>query len=760
MENLPTGLSKQNKKDAFQLRPGQQEVAKYKSGFRSVSAVPGAGKTTILAYLAAKLIANGMVEDKSILIVTYMNSAVYNFRRKINDFLEQEDYLYNNFEVRTIHSLAHNILGQQPGQVLINQDFTVIDDTEQNQFFQEILVGWYNCHEDVLKYLEYDEGDYGYEKAVSKWRGKDFPNFLKRMISDFKYKQISLDQASEFFTNLEEDSYLKWALEIYLQYQRRLNKAGLLDYTDLIVQASRLLEKDEQLLQRLQNKYKYVFEDEAQDSNFIQNQILIKLARGSGNFLKVGDSNQAIMSTFTLADPQVFREYTKKEKVEVNYMLESSRSTPEIIDLANYLVKWTVDDHPVKTCREALQEKFIKPVFKEGEMVNPVSRNYTIGTHIFPDSEQEIKGVVEQAITQTTSNPDKTLAILVPYNYILNRMTAILNEKNISYQKTGHYLDQELQVIQRIEIILNFLARPHLKTNLDEVITSVLLPEWQGSDSGGVDIFEPENIVQFFKDHQPEDFLYPLGGETILQRQLNDLSSNEQEFLRDTLDKLDGWLDASQNVPPDELVLMLAEDLSMASEDLALAQNIALHFKSELKAKPGFKLSELIRDFTNFTDQYHHFAKKIADRKGFQPRPGQITISTMHQAKGLEWDTVFITGLTAGNFPAQFSDDFRSEYYYLKEKYSNPVAIARAKLDEFFSDKQEDNPLEKTRVDIISEKLRLLYVAVTRARSNLMLTTSRKIIFESGFSREVEPALAFQVLADYIQKERGNYASS
>ncbi len=746
----------------IKLRPGQEEVARYQGGYLSVSAVPGAGKTTILAYLAAELISQGFVDDSKILIVTYMNSAVYNFRKKINDFLDRSGYINANFEVKTIHSLAHGIINERPDEILVTDDFEVIDDGEQNRILNQLLSRLDLDQKDLLQYLDYEEGDYGYDKALKKWLGNDLPGFIKSMISDFKYKDISLEKAAELLKVCSsKDQYLYWSLLTYIEYQKYLNRAGMLDYTDLIVKASKLLDKDAELLGRLQSKYKYIFEDEAQDSNLVQNQILLKMAADSKNLIKVGDPNQSIMSTFTLADPGVFRKYNNKDQVKVNYMLESSRSTKEIIELANYFVKWIVEEFPAESCRQAVEDKYIEPVYEDGELVNPETEGYTIGSYTFKDSEEELDKIVGQAIRQIENNSDRTLAILVPYNYMLVKIADKLKSKGVEYQNTGSYIGEEILVIEKFHRLLNFIANPHSEEYFAELVYNLFLSEFinehEGNDRGENDRTKNDKISEdklkdFFKEHKPEEILYPLGGDGVLDRELKGLNSRSQEFLRKIIRLLKNWLKASQALPPDELVLMLAEDLELAGEELALAQNIALHFKSELNKRPGIKLAELLEDFNQFTDQYQQFAKKIADRKGFNPEEGMITISTLHQAKGLEWDTVFITGLTAENFPASFTDSFRSEYYYLKDKASNPVALARASLEEYLNAKEKGDPLKEAKIDIISEKLRLLYVGITRAKSNLLLTSHKKIIYDSGYTRDVKPALAFEVLSKYIRK--------
>ncbi|MFN2363134.1 MAG: UvrD-helicase domain-containing protein, partial [Halarsenatibacteraceae bacterium] len=404
--------------------------------------------------------------------------------------------------------------------------------------------------EDLLQYLDYEEGDYGYDKAVKKWLGNDLPGFIKSMISDFKYKDLSLEQAGNLLQDCSrKDQYLYWSLLTYIEYQKYLNRAGMLDYTDLIVKASKLLDKDAELLGRLQSKYKYIFEDEAQDSNLVQNRILLKLAANNRNLIKVGDPNQSIMSTFTLADPGVFRKYNNKDQVQVNYMLESSRSTEEIIELANYFVKWIVEEFPAESCRQAVEEKYIKPVYEVGQLVNPETEGYTIASYTFKDSEEELDKIVGQAIRQIENNSDKTLAILVPYNYMLVKIADKLKSRGIEYQNTGSYIGEEILVIEKFHRLLNFIARPQSENYLVELVYNFFLPEYlageadwisgqagrnqaqadkakrhAGDNNSKESQVQGDKIKEFFKEHQPEDILYPLGGEGVLARELKGLN--------------------------------------------------------------------------------------------------------------------------------------------------------------------------------------------------------------------------------------------
>jgi len=120
----------------------------------------------------------------------------------------------------------------------------------------------------------------------------------------------------------------------------------------MLYNAKKMLETDEHLLEKYRKKYTFVCEDEAQDSNYIQNEILTLIA--NGNLLRVGDSNQAICGSFSSSDFTLFKNFCEAPDTTVYSITQSSRNTREIIDLANFFVKYVRESHPVHECRDSL----------------------------------------------------------------------------------------------------------------------------------------------------------------------------------------------------------------------------------------------------------------------------------------------------------------------------------------------------------------------------------------------------------------------
>lgn len=739
----------------IELRPGQDEVAEYRSGYMAVPAVPGAGKTTVLAYLAADLIGEGAVGNDKLLVVTYMNSAVANFRSRIGDYLEERGLSRNRgYEVRTLHSLALNILKEKPENLLINGDFRIMDPGMKGRLIRNVLDQWLsNNQKRSLKYFSYFPGEPGYNRAVDRWKEQDFYNFIKTMIGYFKLNGIDRERSIELKSQLGNDSYLSWALTIFAKYDRILHEEGMLDFDDMIIQSLKLLKSDHKLQKRLSSKYSYVFEDEAQDSNRVLSEILQLLAGEDGNLVRVGDSNQSIMGTFTSADPEVFRSFIRRDKVEEKGILYSSRSTEDIINLANQLVNWISKKHPEKMCRVALENKYINPVADDDPAPNPVTEGYTIGYNTFSTSKEEIEEIAAQAASYIKNNPDQTMGLLVPSNYVIEKLAENLDNLDIEYEKVSNRLGDKANIIFAIRSAVNYLAEPQNVNYLQTCFEKLLIPYYLEIDE--------ENLVfykKIFHTFSIEKVFYPIGGREVKEREfLDDVPEKYQDEFTEVIEELRYWIDASVKLPPDELILFLAEQMNLSEEELAVAQNMALIVKSELNLHPHWKLKDIADEFTRLQDTFEQFARKIYDRKGFKPQEGVITITTMHKAKGLEWDTVFLMYLTDDNYPSTVEDRFRGEYYYLKDEYSNPKAMARAELDYLLGDDEDDDPKHRARIEHINERLRLLYVGLTRAEKNLFLSAHKKIIYDNG-SREVDEALPYRFLQNYIREERSRYA--
>jgi DNA helicase-2/ATP-dependent DNA helicase PcrA len=153
-------------------------------------------------------------------------------------------------------------------------------------------------------------------------------------------------------------------------------------------------------------------------------------------------------------------------------------------------------------------------------------------------------------------------------------------------------------------------------------------------------------------------------------------------------------------------------------------------------------------------DRLRQFAETLTEMEGFEESPDLVSLSTLHKAKGMEWDTVFIGGITSSQFQYDDDDYFMGEKFYLTPEVRNPEAAARAELDYLLHEKKAVDPDRKARQELIAERIRLLYVGITRARENLFLSAHAK---KNGWDKD--PAYVFIALSNFIESAAAAKAS-
>ncbi len=730
------------------LRPDQEKVVGYRQGYMAVPAVPGAGKTTVLAVLAANLITEGRHHPGRILVVTYTHSAVGNFRSRIGHLLAERGLPRTaGYEVRTLHALALSIVRERPEALRLSDQFELIDGPRQEQWVQQVFQNWLACHRSEWEgVLKEDLPAQRREDALRRWE-QETVSFFVTMIRQFKARGVSAEAALALTAALPQHAFLRWAAEAYEQYQTGLGARGLLDYDDLIIGACRLLEQDPQLLARLRERWTYVFEDEAQDSTPLQERILLTLVGPSGNLVRVGDSNQSIMSTFTAADPRLFRAFCLRPDVAVCPLVYAGRSSPAILELANTLVDWAIHRNPEPACRDALVEQHIQPVPNGYPQPNPCPPRYTINTHQFRDAAQELATLARWADRVCQEHPEETLAVLLPTNAMTQALAAECAQLGAPCVQVRRDLHPEAyKTVAGLLTILEYLADPTSGHKLVQAMGVTLR----------LDHAESAAFAPWLQDCELDEWLYPsdaAGPGDHWPGPVPEMAGSAE--LQAWLGKLRDWLETSGRVGADHLVLILARDLGLGNEERAVAEQLALEITRLLWEEPALDLSAVVAGLRARAEAFSRAAGTFYERRGFRPEPGVIYAVTCHGAKGLEWDTCFVGAVTrdAGTYPSSLEDWIPSELWYLQEDVMNPTALAVGELEECLMGAGQADPIRRAKADVISERLRLLYVAITRARRNLVLSCYGRRE-RSGRVFGVQPAAAFLPLTRLVEVRR------
>lgn len=642
-------------------RDDQKPVLEYENGKMAISAVPGAGKTTILLALIIKLLDKG-VNPENIFVMTYMESAARNFRDRIKNIRQNSAQLPN---ISTIHGLALRILKENGNfeRLGLSSDFEICDDTQRTRIVREI------ASQLKLKKTETDEFD--------------------RAVSVFKIGSGIFQETS--------DKKIEKFRQFYESYQIALKEQNLIDYDDMLISSVKLLEENPDILSYYQDVCHFIIEDEAQDSSSIQQKLINLLSAKYKNLIRCGDINQAITTTFSNADVEGFRKFiSESNNVSMNC---SQRCTKDVWNLANNLVKWAEMQAETKN---AFFKIFMQPV--EGR--NPVSES-ALHADIFNTTLEERNFVLKEIKNALKKDPKCTIGILLRNNFQVAQWMNFINDSGLKSITRSECLEQK-SIFRTIFAIMQMIANP-----FDNNVIA--------------DNYEILAELGFYK-----------------QRLGSEIRKYENPFIRINCDFID-------NVYLVQFYWDLTYWLSfphLAPEELAI--KIGLHYyTSEIEKSNVYLIATLIKrlavnnkHFGTLIERLGELAKKpsLSGFKFFSEEEesdkeflaGKVQIMTLHKSKGDEFDYVFLPEMAEKNLTLDFNQ--------IKLKSSDFMENIR-RLNPNYKQKNEFD----LKQELVSENLRLLYVAITRAKKYLYFTASRKT---KSFEKivEQEPGIIFDEL--------------
>ncbi len=808
--------------NTFTPRPSQENILRYTGERLGIAAVPGAGKTHILSALAAKIIHEGLLaDDQEVLIVTLVNSAVDNFEARIKRFFDNPLQALYKYRVRTLHGLAHDIVREKPARVGLEERFSIIDEREAGFIRREAVNAWLANHS-LDEYL-----DPAMDHSKMDWvKRQQLPDLLDSLALAFiRSSKDRLLTPHDLRAKLDASPaplpLAELGYSIYADYQRALAYRGSVDFDDLIRLALTLLENDEEYLERLRYRYPFILEDEAQDSSLTQERILNLLSggvppsslrdtppifrenggsrRGVGNWVRVGDPNQAIFETFTTASPELLRAFIQNNPSIP--MPESGRSQPSILALANHLIDWVMTSHPDPNARTALSVPHIVPVPEDDPQQNPPDNPEAIKfipTKFTPEQELEavvksVKGYVD-SFANDPIEEQPTIAILVPRNQRGVEVVGELRKRGIEPIELISSTSETRAAAGSLSYLLSYLADPQSSRKLSKAyevwrrdifgtnrnVGTGLAPvrdapvQGDGNANGEKGNREEKGDREEKDDREGRPYIEQI---PALLRKIVDVEnfiapsltlpspSGRGEGVRDWLAAIgeseaeqvihelsafrvnvQRWLNAV-TLPIDQLVLTLAQDVFSEASDLALAHKLALVLRGVAGDHPDWRLPELTAELAVIAKNERRFIGFSSDDSGFDPERhrGRVVVTTMHKAKGLEWDRVYLMSVNNYDFPSNMPNDrFISEKWFVRSGL-DLAAESLAQLSALESTSEYDWYEEgaatlRSRLDYVKERLRLFYVGITRAKRELIVT------WNSGRQGDATPSLALSEL--------------
>jgi DNA helicase-2/ATP-dependent DNA helicase PcrA len=534
-----------------------------------------------------------------------------------------------------------------------------------------------------------------------------------------------------------------------------MRSRDLIDYDEMILAALRVLENPS-ARKNEQKQVFAVFEDEAQDSSPLQTKLLEILAQdlenpaASPNLIRVGDPNQAINSTFTPADPIYFRRFCEEcqQQQRLATMDMAGRSTGIVIAAANFVLEWVnrsfggsrewesgsrehggqgsnnklpTTNYQLPMTSLPFRHQTIHPVSLDDPQPDanpaPIGRGLELYTprDIHHTAELIGKRVValfketQSTQTQGTEAPESLrMAVVVRENrqgrWLAEAIAPICKEHNILVYEVSQS-DRHSQVPAEVLALLQFLDRPHspdyLKAALEVLVQRQLI--------------QPQDLNALATI--PEQFLYP-----------GPLDPPQPEPAQKASYLCRSLLRARMELPPYQLISFLALTLNYDQTELATADKLAERVQQQLAGDRN-SLGAMLVVLSEIVQSERFEAVDTEDSEARYTRPGQLTIITMHKAKGLDWDCVFIPFLHENVLPgnlrvlpqAQFLGDFT-----LAEVARAQI---RAALHEQFPLPDIATAWEQAKQLKTAEEFRLLYVAITRAKQLLWISAAQKAPF-------------------------------
>ena len=737
------------------LRASQEEVMTYRKGLMGISAVPGSGKTWTLSNLAVRLILSTDLEpDQEILVVTFSNSAADNFSNRIGEQLRANGLIEGfGYRVRTLHGLANDIIHERPELVGLSNEFGIIDEAETNEIMKDLAAQAMENNFDFLTSLISEDINEKKRESIIK---TDFPEFLmnlaKNWIKTVKDKQITISQLEQWLSEPDTNPLMSICLGIYRGYQAALNYRGAIDFDDLIRYALECLRLDSDLRTQLHHRWPFILEDESQDSSKLQQEILTTLVGEDGNWVRVGDPNQAIFESFTTADPNLLKTFVSRDDVRSVDLPVSGRSAPSIIDLANSMIDWVQTSHPNYAIRDALSEPFIQPTPPGDPQTNPTDLPDSVVLFDQPmTSDQELVYLSKAIKAWLKGNPDSTVAVLTYLNKRASDIVNFLKTEKIEVSDVLMKVPEPTRLSAgAVVLILKTLFDPLNPGHLARCF-EVLFRHYQDNPDLYKLVKSTSKLIRTLEN--TEDYLYPDEKDWIQNLEDEELNQNSLEMLKNFRWVMRRW-HAAMILPMDQLVLVVAQDLVLENSEIAIIHKISGFIKSLLENNPYWTDIDVLDELIGISKNNRGFATFSQKEDGFDPDnyKGKVIVATAHKSKGLEWDKVFLSSANNYDYPGgESNESYTSEKWFITDQ-RNLEAELLYDLESLRVEHSGGIMLraydkQDARNDVARERLRLFYVGITRTKQSLTIS------WNTGTRNNLRASLPFQYLSGLVNND-------
>ena len=606
------------------LNDKQQEAVEYMAGPLLILAGAGSGKTRVLTYKIAYLLEKKIVKPWQILAITFTNKAAKEMKERVEALVGQ---VSNDMWLGTFHSVCVRILKREIELLGYTRDFNIFDEIDKEKVIKE-----------VMKKLNIDEKVYPVgliksEISKAKEAMKDEVAYQKDAMGDFRKEEIA---------------------KVYNMYQETLKKNNSIDFDDIIMLTVRLFLENPDRLLYYQNKFNYILVDEYQDTNRSQFLLISMLSSATGNICVVGDESQSIYG-FRGADISNILNFEQEfPNAKIVKLEENYRSTKNILNAANEVIK----NNKSKIDKQLWTQN------EEGDKIEYKTLN---------NEYEEVEYVVDEIddICRKEHESYSNFAVLFRTNAQARVLEEVFMKSGTPYKLIGgikFYARKEIKdIISYLKLIQNINDNIALKRIINEPkrgIGNTALDKLDAlSSESGMSIFE------FIQDSNNLISFRSAGNIMEFRDMINDLIKEKDkikvsELIKKTL-KDSGYEDMLNSEGTKETEIRF--------DNLMEFIGVAIEFENE--------------NAENSLGDFLDSIALVSDVDNLDESTDAVTLMTMHSAKGLEFDNVFLVGMEEGLFPSKRSIE-------------------------------EDVQTEEER--------RLCYVAITRAKKHLFITNTKK----------------------------------
>jgi DNA helicase II / ATP-dependent DNA helicase PcrA len=658
----------------FQLMPDQQTIQdQYHGGKAAVLATPGAGKTTLISRLIAHWIKEKGVAGRSVVVLTFTENAARTFEMRTRPLLAERGPGQSLPTFSTIHGFCNRLLRQLDPNYTERQ---VASDERR-----------YAVLDGLLQAENLWSSDLDYTRLVA---DSLIPSYRQQPYLHAPETPEALSLWSGI--DSEHGPLLMKLPALVKAYDQALAEAALIDYDLMILATYTLLQNNNDLLQRLRQRYHYLLEDEAQDSNTVQSALLALICGPEGNWLRVGDPNQSIYG-FGGADFRQLQHFADSERAFP--MAQSNRSSEDIMRFAN--------DY-----QRRFAESFPSSVQLEAGFKNPEAGWIWVKT--YAHLQDELEANLQAARRLLSEN--QSVGVLCRTNINGQWMHEQFQKAGIPsvlhHDRADHFFQTD--IVKTVAQVFDFLMQPHQFYCYQQVLLML------GIERHTLKLLlNPETPVATQMQNLAEGMSYhPAAADSDYQRllQLNRQLLFLVEHAHYPLNDLLAWIaEKLVNNSEDRMLLRILEGMWYQTQSLANAPQVTPSletFRQWIEQAGSRKIRQALIPESAKTDL---------------TAKGTLHILTVHKAKGLEWDGVLMPLFHFGK-PFDFPDtEVRILQKCLQTGSPYPTLLDEIKT-------QEE-----------AESIRLVYVGITRARRFLSLTRSLEKSRSAGVYQSGEDAL-------------------